>query len=582
MRTVSLRKGLSLEFYVLPALHFQFIHLHLQHYIIVSDMNLMRNTMEVSQLLLLFLFIVHCPKGHSAPLPLDTMLVRLDKCLEESKQYVDRKEKQIAGWRLELGNAVSDEKQYEACIHLFNEYKSYKYDSAYAYANKCLHLAEKLNNRGYVAEANGGIVFCLLSSGLFKEAFDVISKIDITNIPLSGRIAYYSLHSRLYYDIADYNHEAPFQDEYIEKGSIYTDSLLNLLPEKSLKWWYAMGQKQMKERQYDASISSFNTLLQRKDIDPHTQAIVSSSLGWMYYEQGDKERAMAYLMQAAIGDIRSATKETTALRVLAGLLYEWGDINRANKYVKIALEDANFYNARHRKIEIGSILPIIEQDRFDIMKKQRNVLIGFGSLVSLLFILLLTATLIIYKQVKKLRNARHTIEERNLQLQETNEQLSEANNIKDEYIGYSFYLNSEYIDKMESLYKMINRKIAARQYEDLRTSFKEANLNKERDNMYASFDETFLKLFPGFIASYNMLFPAEEHSRSDNEKSLTPEMRIFALIRLGICETERIAKFLNYSIHTINTYKTRVKNKSLISNELFEAKIMEIASVTPR
>lgn len=129
---------------------------------------------------------------------------------------------------------------------------------------------------------------------------------------------------------------------------------------------------------------------------------------------------------------------------------------------------------------------------------------------------------------------------------------------------------------------MINRKIAARQYDDLRTSFKEADLNKERDNMYASFDETFLKLFPGFIAAYNKLFPAEEHTRSENEKSLTSEMRIFALIRLGICETERIAKFLNYSIHTINTYKTRVKNKSLVSNEQFEAKIMEIAAVAPQ
>lgn len=538
--------------------------------------------MKKSLFLLFLLSVTGCLRGYSASLPLDTMLVQLDTHLANSKQYIDRKEKQIAEWRRKLGEAVSDEKRYEASIHLFDEYKSYKYDSAYIYANRSLHLAEKLHNRGYVAEANGGIVFCLLPSGLFKEAFDVISRIDITDVSLSSRIACYSLYSRLYYDIADYNHEAPFQNEYIEKGSLYTDSLLRLLPEKSLKWWYAVGQKQMKERQYDASIHSFMTLLERKDVDPHTEAIISSSLGWMYYELNDKERAMIYLIRAAIGDIRSATKETTALRVLAGLLYERGDINRANNYVRLALEDANFYNARHRKIEVGSILPIIEQDRFDIVKKQRNVLIGFVSLVSLLFILLLTATLIIYKQMKKLRSARHTIEERNTQLQQTNDLLSEANNIKDEYIGYSFYLNSEYIDKMESLYKMINRKIAARQFEDLRTSFKESDLNKERDNMYASFDETFLKLFPGFITSYNNLFPVEERTRGDHEKSLSSEMRIFALIRLGICEPERIAKFLNYSVHTINTYKTRVKNKSLVPNELFEPKIMEIASVTPQ
>ena len=508
------------------------------------------------------------------------MLVQLDIHLENSHKYVELKEKKIAAWRRELKKSVSDEKRYEAAIHLFDEYKSYKYDSAYTYAHQSLQLTQKLQNKGYVAESNCAITFCLLSSGLFKEAFDVIQKIDIANVPLNNKITYYSLYSRLYYDVADYNHEMPFQEEYIRKGSLYTDSLLELLPENSLKWWYSTGQRQMKERQYDACTYSFKTLLQREDVDPHTEAIIASSLGWVYWTQGDKEQAMIYLIHAAVGDIRSATKETTALRVLASLLYERGDINRANNYVQRALEDANFYNARHRKIEIGSILPIIEQDRFNIVRKQRNILIGGIILFTLLFLLLFTATLIIYKQMKKLRMARQTIEERNRQLQQTNEQLTEANKIKDEYIGYSFYLNSEYIGKMESLYKMINRKISARQFEDLRTSFKESTLNTERDNMYASFDETFLKLFPGFITAYNQLFPDEEVNRNENNQSLTPEMRIFALIRLGICESERIAKFLNYSVHTINTYKTRVKNKSVISNELFEAKIMEIAAVT--
>lgn len=530
--------------------------------------------------LLPLLLILICPKGFSATPSLDAMLAQLDHYLMKSSDYVDKKESRIAEWRRVLEKAVSDEKRYEASIHLFEEYKSYKYDSAYSYAHHSLQLAQRLQNSGYIAESNGAIVFCLLSSGLFKEAFDVIGKIDISHVPLANKISYYSLYSRLYYDIADYNHEAPFQDEYIRKGSLYTDSLLTLLPEKGMKWWYFTSQKQMKERQYDACIYSFKTMLERKDVDPHTEAIIASSLGWVYGEQGDKDQTLTYLIRAAIGDIRSATKETTALRVLAGLLYERGDINRVNRYVKSALEGANFYNARQRKIEIGSILPIIEQDRFDIVKKQRNVLIGGITLFSILFILLFTATLIIYKQMKKLRTARQTIVERNQQLQQINEELSEANNIKDEYIGYSFYLNSEYIGKMENLYKMINRKIAAKQFDDLRTSFKESTLNNERDNMYASFDETFLKLFPNFITAYNQLFPPGETNRSENN-SLTPEMRIFALIRLGICESERIAKFLNYSVHTINTYKTRVKNKSIVSNELFEAKIMEIASVSP-
>lgn len=511
-------------------------------------------------------------------MPLDSVLNQLDYYLDNSQQFIDNKERIIKQWRTEYNCSTSGERRYEASIRLFDEYKSYKYDSAYTYAYRSLQLAERLDNKGYIAEAKNAIVFCLFSSGLFKEAFDIIKQIDTKDIPLATLIEYYSLYSRLYYDIADYNHETPFQSEYVRQGGIYTDSLLALLPESSMKWWYATGQRQMKERQYDACIHSFCTILQREDLDPHTEAIIASCLGWTYRLQGDQEKGAIYLCRAAIGDIRSATKETTALCVLAELLYDRDEVDRANRYIQLALADANFYNARHRKLSVGTILPIIQQERFDIVKKQRNTFIVSSILFSVLFLFLVAAVLIIYKQVKKLAHSRRYIEERNNELLATNKKLSEATRIKDEYIGYSFYQNSEYLEKMENLYKTINRKIAARQFDELRNIFKVSSLNQERDNMYAAFDRTFLNLFPGFIAAYNALFPEKEQVKPDSDSTLTSEMRIFALIRLGINESERIAKFLNYSVHTINTYKTRVKNKSLVPNELFESRIMEIES----
>jgi len=288
---------------------------------------------------------------------------------------------------------------------------------------------------------------------------------------------------------------------------------------------------------------------------------------------------MYYLSQAAIGDIKSATKETVAMRNLATLLYNSGNVHASNKYIRIAMEDANFYNARHRKMGISSILPIIEKERFDMVEKQRNILMGSVLIVSLLFILLLSATVIIYKQFKKLRNARHTIQEQNNNLISANSKLTEANKIKDEYVIQSLYGNSEYIDRIEQLYKTINRKIMARQYDDILSLVKESDLRKERENMHLSFDQTFLKLFPNFITEYNKLFSHDDRIEIDASKGLTPEIRIFALIRLGIQESDRIAKFLDYSVNTINTYKTKVKNKSTIPNEIFEQKIMEIKTV---
>jgi putative regulatory protein susR len=175
-----------------------------------------------------------------------------------------------------------------------------------------------------------------------------------------------------------------------------------------------------------------------------------------------------------------------------------------------------------------------------------------------------------------LKYAQNVIAERKAQVEEKNMQLQEANKIKDEYIGQSFFANAEYINKVEKLYRSIDQKIAAKQFASLRQSLKESELIAERKSMFADFDKTFLNLFPTFIHQYNALFANEEDKWAENTKTLTPEMRIFALIRLGITDSERIARFLHYSIHTINTYKTRVKNKSIVDNDQFEARIMEI------
>ena len=179
--------------------------------------------------------------------------------------------------------------------------------------------------------------------------------------------------------------------------------------------------------------------------------------------------------------------------------------------------------------------------------------------------------------MNKIKIARQTIENQNERLLGVNIDLKEANSIKDKYLGNFFYVNYQFIDKIERIYRMVNRKLVLKQYDELAKSFKESDLEHERNNMYKSFDETFLRLFPDFVYDFKHFFPPEEWEALGIENdSLTLEMRIFALIRLGVYESEKIGKFLNYSVHTINTYKSKVKNKSFIPNELFEKKIMEI------
>lgn len=504
-------------------------------------------------------------------------LRQLDEYLEKRDYYIQIREGRIEELKQRLGIINNDTEKFDVYSSLFDEYKSYKYDSAFVYAQRSLAIAEKISDRDRISEAKRQIAFCYLSSGLFKEASDLMSSIDVKNAPVSVKRKYYVLLARLYYDMADYSFGEYFSNDYIRLGIQYCDSAITHLTMESPDVWNTVGLKRMQQRNFPAAIDAFQTLLHQLDISDHTYAIATSCIGFMYSEMGDVKKAIYYLSQASIGDIKSATKEAVAMLNLAGILYREGDVDRATRYIRIAMEDANYYNARHRKIQVSAILPIIEKERIEMVEKQRNSLIIFGAIVSFLFLLLLVATVVIYKQVKRLARARRTIQLQNRDLKAANTKLYEANEIKDEYIVQSLYGKSEYIDRLENLYKTINRKIIARQYDDIRSYLKEGDLKKERENMYSSFDETFLRLFPDFITEYNHLFKPKDAVRPD--KVLTPELRIFALIRLGIHESERIARFLDYSVNTINTYKTKVKNKSIIPNEQFEQKIMEIKTV---
>ncbi|HPR86341.1 MAG TPA: DUF6377 domain-containing protein, partial [Prolixibacteraceae bacterium] len=167
----------------------------------------------------------------------------------------------------------------------------------------------------------------------------------------------------------------------------------------------------------------------------------------------------------------------------------------------------------------------------------------------------------------------------NNNLNEINNHLVEANKIKEEYIGYFFNINSEYIDKMEAFQKSIHRKLIAKQYNDLDSIIKNADLKKERENLFTNFDKIFLKLFPNFVPEFNKLFREEDRIIPANGELLTSDLRIFALIRLGITDNEKIAKFLNYSVNTIYTYKTKIKNKTIVDRDSFDKKIMEIRAI---
>lgn len=522
--------------------------------------------------LILFLCLsIGTAGGHKREI--EKKLRELDAALEEKALFDAGKEERINRLRGDLRDAVDEGGRWEATYHLYEEYASYKYDSAYNYALALGALAAHAPIPDLLAEAHLAKVICLINAGLYKEAFDTAGTISEERLSSRTRLSYYRTMVRLNYSARGYAQTDPYWDKYSQAGEYYSRKVLETVPENSRIWHEYNANFLMENRQFEEGVEEFAALLESPGLDLHTRAIYASSMGWMLQILGREEEALLAICESAICDIKSSTKETTALRMLAEYLSRRGEVERPTRYVRASFDDANFYNARLRKLEVGAVLPLVEKNHYDSLSRQHK-LMGISIILTVIIAVAAVVSLWFFRrQNRRLHEARAEIEERNRKLEDANARLAEANAIKVEYIGNSFYINSEFIEKMSQLYKLVDRMLVTRQYDELRRSLKESTLDKERDSMYASFDSTFLKIFPTFVNDYNALFPETEQVYPKN--GLTPEMRIFALIRLGINETDKIARFLDYSVHTINTYKTRVKNKSWVENERFEEEIMK-------
>lgn len=528
-------------------------------------------------------------------------LKELDACIEKRSSFEDVKKQRIQNLedRYYKEN-ISLSNQYLLSASLFNEYRSYKYDSAYAFAGRMLQYAEKLKDPNLIAESKMNLAFSCVSAGLYKEASEIANSIDSLQLQLNIKADLYSFLSTLNIDMADFSASEPYNSTYRKNSLRFCRNSISLFKKDSPQQIMAKIRECQLKDDYPKAIIIAEQYLNARHPGLHDYAIVASTLGYFYQTRRDTTKAIVYFSAAATADLKLATKETSAIRQLAELLYEQGDIQRAYSYAILALDDANFYNARQRKIEVGRVLPIIEAGRFEIIKQQKDKLMIYAGIISVLFILFMVSTLIILKQKKRLNSARLLILKQNTDLMESNEQLTEAqkklskqnidlihinerlkevHRIKDEYIGYFFSTNSAYLDKTEDFRKMVLRKIRNRQFDELAELSAVTELRKEREDMFELFDQIFMKLFPDFVVRYNQLFNEEDRVIIKQDGMLTPEIRIFALIRLGITESERIAKFLDFSLSTVKNYKTKAKNRSIIPNDLFEHKIMEIESV---
>jgi hypothetical protein len=515
-------------------------------------------------------------------------LAELNQAIESAPVYDEKKIKAIEALKRSLAEKKHDPLtvQFSGYLQLYEEYKVFNYDSAFHFAKRLMETAAQLGDPARLNFARLKLVFCLLSSGMFKETIDSLNKVNIADAPDSIKAEYYALAGRYYYDLGDFDKDTYYTPIYDEKGHQYIDSALRLFPPASYPASYYKGLKELMTDNDETAKAEFNELIKRPGLSLHELAVAASTLSYIYVHDGSTDTAASLLIRAAIADIQSSTKETAAIFNLAQLLYKQGDIKNASSYIEVAIRNASFYGARQRKVQVSAILPLIEGEKISRVEDDKKTLIAYSVIATLLLLLVVALAFIIFRQVRKLKSAQAAITRAhfkelaiNQALVEANAKLSEANKIKEEYIGYFFNTNSEYFGKLEKFKKSLEQKLVLRKWEDVIGLVNNINLKKEKEELLQNFDKAFLKLFPDFIKGFNGLFREEDQMQLKDHEFLNTDLRIFALIRMGIHDNEKIARILEYSVNTINTYKTRIKNKSIVPNEEFEQRIMEIKTL---
>jgi uncharacterized coiled-coil protein SlyX len=522
------------------------------------------------------------------------LLDELTQALAHKQTYFKQRTDRIAALTKQFNaHKADDEQRFAIGLRIYQEYKSFKYDSAFTYARRLLQLAAT-NRSPEKAEASKlNLAFIQVSSGMFKEAFESLESIRPARLDSTSRAELYFTKARAYSDLADFNSSDYYRPAYTAKAVAYSDTALAYCRPGSYQSLAVQGFRYLKKNDLKASEQVYRHILGLGNLSLRQLAVNASTAAYVAERCGHPEEAFQLLTRAAIADVQSATTETLALYKLSDLCYRQGDLKHAYTFIQNARQDAAFYNARLRQVQISSIFSVIEGERISLIEQQRKTLGIYAIATTVLALLVIAFAAVIFRQLRRLQRAEVTIsainqalQENNANLNRLNQQLSaanhklnEANVIKDEYIGYYFNITSEYIDRVEGFKNALAKSLASKQYLSTQRIVDSLSIKRERNDLFKGFDGVFLKLFPHFVTDFNALLKPEEQLSLAEGQLLTAELRLFALIRLGIDDSERISKILGYTISTVYTYKARTKKKSRYPSEEFEDRVRAIQAV---
>ena len=534
-----------------------------------------------------------CPLVASATgtIDLEEAYRSLDEAIAQSDRYVAQREDRIRQLKSALEVTRDPAAQYDLCHRLYGQYQPYMNDSAIHYIDRCITLAEGLGDRVHAEECQIHLAWQCTESGMYYEAMDILDAMDEAKISDPRNLKqYHSTLAHLYSELGYYCKVPRLQQAYFAKGDYYRQLIDTTVcsPDEVLQIkeiaCFSAGDAQGALRYSDMR-------LKQVEKGSHEFAIVAFYRYLDYQLLGDSVQARYWVTQSALSDVRNAVMDQGAMWELANLLMADGDMDRAYRYIHFAWQCASKFNTVKRNSQISPVLTAISDNYEASLKRANRQLLYLAIVASLLAALFLGILFYSNSQRKKLARARNELSASNTQLATLNAQLSdlnsqlrdanlklnESNRVKDEYVGRFIHLCSFYIDRLDEMRKRVNKMVKSHDLDALvrftgDSALRDTNLNE----LYEMFDTTFLHLFPNFVDDFNALLRPECRITPPASGTLNTDLRIFALIRLGIEDSSRIAEFLHYSVNTIYNYRAKIKNGSIADRDTFESRVKSL------
>ncbi len=503
------------------------------------------------------------------------ILQRLDSVLLNQNAFRKQKEARIQKLESRLSRASAETERYALCKDLFQEYLHYQADTAVHYLDMLaeMPLLPAYPNQAEAIAINRAQVMGVM--GMYSEAIHQLEGINSAGLTEEVRREYYHAFRSCYGWLSDYTLYKRDKLEYQRKTDQYRDSIL-LTSALEADREMVRAEKAIRQGKPDEAIQILQAQLE-KTTDTELLSYINYTLYEAYAAKGDADKQIYYLAETAIWDVKRVVREYASLQKLAYLLYERGDVERAYRYLNRSMEDAVNCNARLRSLEVTEVYPIIDRAYREKEVQKRAAVRTMLISISLLALLLVAAVCYLYYWMKKLSAMRKHLYRTNRKLVAANTTLEEVGKIKEVYIARYLDRCVEYLEKLEQYRRSLEKLAMASKTEELfKVIRSDQFLRDERKAFYREFDKSFLDLFPNFIENFNRLLAEDARIYPKPGELLNTELRIFALIRLGVTDSARIAHFLSYSLTTVYNYRSKIRNRAAGDKEAFEQEVMKL------